>query len=312
MNIVLTGSSSHLSRALLPELCKHPEISKVTGIDIKPGIFAHPKFIEFIRDIRDPSITEIIKPGDAVIHTAFIVLRSSMGTQSKNRQLARDINVNGSINIFKSAIQNRAGCLIHISSASVYGALENNPIMITENQPRKVMPGFSYAEDKNKLEDWLEQNEKNIDIRIVRLRPHIILGPNAQDFLQKMLKLPFYPYFKNPQPQIQCTWETDVVDAIIKALFSNASGTFNLASQSPTSFKEIIRNTHRLAIPIPFLLAKLVQNIAWKFTSKLEEPGWIDGMKYSLTLDTTKASKELNWHSTKTSLACAIDTLKNN
>ena len=311
MRVLVTGSSSHLSKVLLPALCRHPEVKQVTGIDIKPSHFQDGKFNEHILDIRDEKINEIIKQHDAVIHTAFIVLRSSLGKERKNRELARDININGSINVFNAATKNKLNCIIHISSASVYGALENNPENLTEEHPRQVMKGFSYAEDKNEIEDWMEQQNKNNTTRLIRFRPHVILGPNAQTFLLQLLKQPFYPYFKNPQPKIQCIWEDDVVDAIIKALFSNAQGAYNLAA-SATSFKELIKTTHTLALPVPFSLTKLIQNISWHFSGKLEEPGWIDGMQYSLSLDARKAERELNWKASKSSLQCAIDVLKEN
>lgn len=310
MRVLVTGSSSHLSHALLPALCEHPNISLITGVDIKPCGFQHHKFKEELLDVRSENIHAIIKEHDTVIHMAFVVLRSSMGKDRKNRELARDINVDGSINVFRAALENNLDCLIHLSSASVYGALAGNPSALNENNPRQIMHGFSYAEDKNAVEDWLDNIDANSNTRVIRFRPHVILGPHAQPFLVQLLKQPFYPYFKNPQPQIQCTWEEDLVDAIIKALFSEARGIFNLASQPPTSFKEIIKTLHPFAIPLPFSLVKLIQNISWQFSSKLEEPGWIDGMQYSLSLDTSKAEKEFNWHASRSSLQCAVDALR--
>ncbi|MDX1810393.1 MAG: NAD-dependent epimerase/dehydratase family protein [Gammaproteobacteria bacterium] len=310
MRIVVTGSSSHLCKALLPVLLEHPQVEAVTGIDIKPTKIQHLKFTYVNCDIRDRKIKEIIAGHDALIHTAFVVLRSNLGRQRKNRKLCREINVNGSINVFNAAIKNKLKAIIHVSSASVYGALPGNEEAITEDQPRRVMHGFSYAEDKNAIEDWLESMENETKTRLVRLRPHVVLGPNAQPFLLKLLQQPFYPHLKEPQPLIQAIWETDLADAIIKAVFNaNAEGAYNLAGQPPTSFKAMIKANHRWAFPVPFLLSKLIQNIAWIFSSKLEEPGWIDGMQHSLSLNTHKAEKELNWKATKSSLHCAIDVL---
>lgn len=310
MRVLVTGSGSHLSKVLLPALCKEKNITIVTGIDINPTNFQHPKFKEIQLDVRDRKIHGIIAQHDAVIHTAFVVLRSKLGKQRKNRNLCQDININGSINVFRSALENKLNCLIHISSASVYGALPNNPEKITEQHPRRLMKGFSYAEDKNTVEDWLDENENKYPTRIIRFRPNVILGPNAQTFLLQLLKQPFYPYFKNPQPTIQCVWENDVADAIIKALLSDKRGIYNLAANPETSFKQLIKATHKFAIPAPLSLSKLIQSIAWKFSGKLEEPGWIDGMRYSLTLDVSKVERDLNWKASRSSLQCAIDALK--
>ena len=44
MNVLITGSSSHLARAVLPLLCAQAHIERVTGVDILPPHFAHQKF----------------------------------------------------------------------------------------------------------------------------------------------------------------------------------------------------------------------------------------------------------------------------
>ena len=139
MKVALTGSSSHLAKVLLPDLCNHPNVNHVSGIDIKPGSFSHPKFSFIQQDIRSSEIINILKNHDAVIHTAFVVLRSSLGSQSKNRDFAKDININGSLNVFSATLKNNIPTLIHISSASVYGALPGNPATFTETSQRRVM-----------------------------------------------------------------------------------------------------------------------------------------------------------------------------
>ncbi len=295
MKIIVTGSSSHLAAVLLPLLCEMENISRVEGIDINKGNFQHTKFNEHIIDIRDASIANIMHECDCVIHLAFVVLRSALGKQRKNRELIHDINVNGSIHVFETAAKKSVKKIIHISSAVVYGAWPENPPSITEAQSRKVMKDFSYAEDKNAVEDWLDNFKGDNMPAVIRLRPHVILGPKSQPFLISLIKQAFYPNLPDPQPLSQCVWEDDVADAIIKSLAINYSATFNLAADPPMSFKQMIQMTHKISVPVPIKLLSFVHRQLWKITGAGEEPGWLDGMPYSLAIDSSKAKKELGW-----------------
>lgn len=304
MKLLVTGSSSHLASVLLPRLCEQPTVSLVHGVDINKGTFKHPKFNENMIDIRDSNISNIMTNCDAVIHLAFVVLRSALKKERKNRQLIHDINVNGSINVFQQAEIKSVKKIIHISSAVVYGAWPENPATISETQPRKVMKGFSYAEDKNEVEDWLDSFEQKSDLNIVRLRPHVILGPKSQPFLLSLIKQPFFPKLPDPQPLSQCIWEDDVADAIIKSLNKNISGTYNLAADPPISFKEMIKMSHKISVPVPVKLLSFIHRNLWKVSSAGEEPGWLNGMPYSLAVSSLKAKNELDWKPKYTSKQC--------
>ncbi|MDH3327101.1 MAG: NAD-dependent epimerase/dehydratase family protein [Gammaproteobacteria bacterium] len=310
MKVLVTGSSSHLASVLLPLLSELPQISQIRGIDLKPGTFNHPKFIENIIDIRDSKVSQLLEGYDTVIHLAFIVLRSSLKSQRKNRKLIHDINVNGSINIFQRAAGKNVKKIIHVSSAVVYGAWPDNLEKIRETQARKVMKGFSYAEDKNAVEDWLDTFEETNTVNVIRLRPHVILGPKSQPFLISLIKQPFYPKLPAPQPLSQCVWEDDVADAIISALILNAQGAFNLAAEPAISFKEMIGLTHKISIPLPIKLLSFIHRNLWKISGAGEEPGWLSGMPYSLAVDSSKAARELNWQPKYTTKQC-IQMLKN-
>lgn len=306
MKIIITGAAAHLARPLLPALCNSTWVGSVRGIDVKPSGFAHSKYEERLCDVRAPGLASLMQGADAVIHLAFIVLRSSLGTHRKDRGLVNDINVNGSIRVFEAAAACGATCLIQLSSASVYGAWPDNPPLMTEMQPRRAMPGFSYAQDKNAVEDWLDQFQLvQPKLRIVTLRPHVILGPNAHPFLTTLLRQPFYPYFRAPLPLTQCVWEDDVVSAILTALHHDVRGAFNLGADPALPFRDLLRLTHRYTLPLPFGALRAAHKALWDVSGACEEPGWLDGMRYSLAVDSSRARALLGWTPRYSSQQCA-------
>jgi nucleoside-diphosphate-sugar epimerase len=265
MRVVLTGSAGHLARVLLPRLCAHPAIEAVVGIDLCPSGYTHPHFQEHRLDIRSPRLADYLADANALIHAAFVVMRGSLGWRRYDRALMRDLNVNGSISALAQARRQALQTVIHLSSAAVYGAWPDNPTRIPEDHPRRPLPGFAYGEDKAAVEAWLDRQDWRAT-RLVRLRPQVILGPQAQPWLRFLLRQPFYPSLPAPQPLVQCVWEDDVAEAVLLALFKPVQGSFNLAADPPLSFQALQRLLHRRPIPVPLPVLEWVYCGLWHLT----------------------------------------------
>lgn len=305
MRVLVTGSASHLARVVLPRLCAREDVTAVTGIDLRASDFRHPRYNEQRLDIRDPALASHLTGIDAVIHLAFVVMPGALGRARHDRALIRDINLHGSANVFSLARKTGVRHCVHLSSAVVYGAWPDNPPLLDEQCPRRAMPGFSYAEDKVALEDWLDTFEaQNNTPTVVRLRPHVILGPHAQPMLHFLLRQPFYPRLPDPQPLTQCVWEDDVTEAVLLALDHRQAGSFNLAADPALSFRDMQRLRHRLTLSLPFALARGLHRTLWRFTGIAGEPAWFDGMRHSLAVDSRRARQTLGWRPRHDTAAC--------
>lgn len=282
MNVFVTGSSSRLAQALLPALCAHPEISAVTGVDLAPPRFWHDKFRAWQLDIRDPQIFSLLAGHDALAHLAFVVLRGRTSTRSMEQ-----INVAASLALLDAARCAGIKRLVHVSSAAVYGSGE----ALKESSPLQPLPGFLYAVHKAELEHRLEADIPGC----VRLRPHIILGPHAQPLLKRLLHQPFFVSLPDPQPRLQCVHEDDVAQAILLGVLGDVHGAFNLAAEGSFSFREAIGRPHEVCFPLPLAFARLALSAAWRLTGWGGEPAWIEGITKTLTLDSTRARRQLGW-----------------
>ena len=280
MKIVLTGSSSHLARALLPMLSADAAISRITGIDRAPAIWQHHKYHHVRADLADLDPQQSLSGHDALIHMAWVVLRGRMSLERM-----RLINLTLSQRWLLAATGMER--IIHLSSASVYGQGVN----LTESAPMQPIAGFSYAEHKREIEVWLASELP----QATSLRPHIILGPNAQPLLKRLLRLPAYIRLPDPQPLLQCVHETDVAQAIVQALKMPVSGAFNLAAPDTFNLRDAIRHNRPHAIGISPALAAGSLKLFWRLFSSGGEPGWIKGANHSLTLDCSRAVSELGW-----------------
>ncbi|MEJ5210943.1 MAG: hypothetical protein WHV61_05885 [Burkholderiales bacterium] len=84
--------------------------------------------------------------------------------------------------------------------------------------------------------------------------------------------------------------EEDVVAAILAALVREVSGPFNLAAPGHFTWRELGR---RVWLPLP--VARGLLTAAWRLTGFGGEPGWIEGLRHSLTLDVSRARALLGW-----------------
>lgn len=294
MKVLLTGSSASLAHALLPRLCAEAAITAVTGIDLRPPHFAHSKFRALQADFRDDRVGELLQGHDALVHLAYVVLRGRM------REAAmRAVNVDASLGLLQAARAAGVKRIVHLSSAAVYGSGRD----LDEQAALAPLPGFRYGLHKAELEQQLARAVPEC----VRLRPHVILGPHAQPVLRQILDLPLYLRLGDPQPELQCVHENDVADAIVASLLlDKARGPYNLAAGECWTLRAVMRARHRRCLPLPPRIAGAGLALAHGLSGWGGEPGWLEGLRHTLTLDCRRAERELGWkplHSAAQALA---------
>lgn len=289
MRVLITGAAGRLGRVLLPQLLADPRIKTVIAHDQHAIPLRHARLHIYQGDIRDPNLIPVIHTADAVVHMAFVVIESGLGVNRANRSLTHAININGTHHVLNACRPQTR--LIHLSSASVYGSSHS---ALTETAPLKPLTGFAYAEDKAHVERMLDQATDH-SLSILRLRPHIILGPQAQPFLRGILRLPFYPYAASSLPLLQVVHEYDVATAIQQALFTPLTGSLNLATEDAVSFADIQRLLHWWPIPIPASLMRWAARAAFEKLSIGPDPAWTNGLNQSLILNCNRAREELGW-----------------
>lgn len=309
MKVIVTGSASRLAAAVIPRLLRHPDVTGVVGVDLRPVRFPDARFEPHVVDVRDRAMHRLLGSADAVVHLAFVVMRSDLGRLRGDRGLMHSINVEGSLAVFEGAAMAGIRCIIHCSSASVYGYGPPD-VRLAEDAPLKALPGFFYAEDKIEIERWLDTFEqRHPAVRVVRLRPHAILGPHAQPILKQLATGHIYPVLPRPEPLIQCVHEEDVAEAVTRALFTTtATGAFNLSTDDAQSLRSLVR-TRGWAIAVPLPLIRAAAALSWRFGQNTTDPSWVLGLRHSLVLDNRKARTILEWLPQYPLMSSCVDSM---
>ncbi len=312
MNVLVTGSASPLARVLLPALVNDNRVQRVIGTDIRTPGFAHPKYRFRAVDTRGPELAVSLGEVDAVIHLGFAAAGRRFGSFRLTRETMRDINVHGTQNVFELAAQQGVKHAILLSSAAVYKLDNFHRGSFTENHPRGTLPGFAHAEDRSTVEDWLDGFEpQHPELRIVRLRPHLIVGPQAEPHVLDALDAGLAPRFPDPQPLAQCVHEDDVVGAILTALFTDARGAYNLSTSNAMAVRDMQQLLHGRVRLLPLTLLRNFFTARWRLTGKGVAPAWVEGLRYNFALHSGRARRELGWKPRYDTVQDCLKTIAN-
>ncbi|MHA1762253.1 MAG: NAD-dependent epimerase/dehydratase family protein [Promethearchaeota archaeon] len=295
MKVAITGCSGFLAYSLLPLLEKDEEIDSIIGVDIIEPKQALSKLKFINRDVRDPQLQEDFKGCDALFHLAFIV------SPLKSIKEMYSINIDGSKNVFDCAVRAGIKQIIYASSNSPYGAFPDNPVPITEEHPIRLMKKtFYYQETKYFVEKYLDELEKSHpDLIIARMRPHIILGPQINNFFRDLLKKNKMTSLDRiasifPDHLAQYVWVDDVAQAFYLAFKKKARGAFNLGTDNPITYEEIARQFNIKLKKISYKVALFVLTLTYKLHLQRDvPPGWLRESQYPMIVDCMKAKKVL-------------------
>src|ERR671930_1469231 len=186
LTVAVTGPTGDLGIAIVSALERARRVKAIRGMarrPFDPGELGWKK-TEYRRgDVTDTkSVKDLVKGSDVVIHLAFAILSAGEAT--------RDLNVEGSRNVFKAAADAGVERILYASSVAAYGFHDDNPDWLTEDIPARGSPEHHYSHQKAEVEKVLAEvllrRRKTV---AYAFRPCIVAGPRAQTLLEE---IPYY------------------------------------------------------------------------------------------------------------------------
>lgn len=275
MKILVTGSASGFAQLLLPRLLANAKIELVLGVDQLPTAFEDERFVQVLLDLRSQQIGRVLQGVQAVIHLA---------PAANDAAAARGETLESAQNLYTHAAVTGVRQVIHLSSALVYDTLASS--VIDEQCGYGATPGCVAAEALQAVEAWLDDFESGHPaMRVVRLRPHWLLGPHCDSVLARLLRQ-YFALRQTTASHLQCVHEEDVVEAMLLALRGKARGAFNLACKDIVTLGALHRQARWLRMPAT------VRLLAYRLDTA---PGCIEALSRSLVLNSKRARTELGW-----------------
>jgi nucleoside-diphosphate-sugar epimerase len=307
----------------MPLLQKDDRVGSVVGIarrPFDPAAEGWTKMSYRQGDVRDEAtLKQAFEGADVVVHLAFIIV----GGQ---RELVREINVEGTLNAFRAAAAAGVKRFVYASSVAAYGFHRDNPVGMREDWPVRPADRLFYAQEKAELEQLLEQESaEHPELELYLLRPPVVLGPHTvggkqllpgplaplNRYLQggfRRLPLPVVAFV--PDIPLQFVHEDDVGRALVQCIVAaGPPGAYNIAGDGVLSLVDVAREFNVFPLSIR---ARRVQQAARAIARLPFLPTaaqWVEAFSHPAVMDTTRAKEELGWRPRYSGLEALRDTL---
>ena len=281
-NFFITGAESFVGKRLVKH-CKDKKIS-YSGVDV---VSSEDSNISKI-DICDVDLSEMIPFDSVVIHLAAI---SRDPDCAKNPNLANKINVEGTLNVLRSAKVKDCRQLIFASSEWVYGQVSNDSEQQESDEIQIQRLDSIYAITKAVGEHYLRLLREDLAVTILRFG--IIYGPRPSNWSAVES---LFDSVKNKEEVVVGSLKAgrrfihvdDICAGILAAVGQTDFEIFNISSDSTVTLGQVIDESMRIHGTTPRVAESSPEKISLRNPSNL------------------KAKQRLNW----SPLVSLLDGLK--
>jgi nucleoside-diphosphate-sugar epimerase len=239
--VAVTGATSSLGTTLTA-LLKTAGARRVVAVDVSAS------------DLTGP-----LHGADTVVHLAWAE------RSHHDPALLGRVNLGGTRRLLDAAAAVGAKVVVHLSSATVYGAWADNPIPLTEEAPLRPNLGFVDAVHRAEAERLVTDFAlDHPSVGVAVLRPVPILGPGVDGWLSRALAGGAPVRVSQNDPPRQFVHVDDVASAVALATSVPLSGTWNVAPDGwipGDALRALIAG--RPALPLPARFAPTVASWAW-------------------------------------------------
>jgi nucleoside-diphosphate-sugar epimerase len=285
--VILTGVSGRLGQRVLARLQSDPSVEEIIGLDHRPPVSGSPKLRFHLADLAVDDLKPILEDGDVLVHADWPV-----GTPRRARTAETDA-VERTRRLLDAAAAASVEQIIHVSSATVYGAWPDNPVPLTEDATLRPNPGAGFAAAHAEVERLLaEWRADHPSARVVVLRPTIVVGPGPADWVT-------FALVPGARP-VQYVHVDDVAEAVATALAAGGDGVFNVAPDGWTNEEVAADLVGGRRLPLPDALARRASSLVWHLGLTAAVPAYAPYRSHPWVVANDRL-KALGWRATSTS-----------
>jgi len=328
LTVAVTGPTGEIGRAFISALERLPEVDRVIGMARRPFDLAGHGWekTEYRRgDVLDrDAVDELVEGADVVVHLAFAIVAG--GSES------REVNLNGSRNVFEAAAAAGAKRLVYTSSVAAYGFHRGMPALLEEDEPVRGTPRHPYSAHKAAVEAELAAALEGSNTDAYVFRPCIVAGPEATLLLDlvpllaigqripgplrwALGKVPeLRPVLPDPGVPFQLVHHDDVAAALCAAVVGHGEpGVYNLAGPGQLTITDLAHGLGWHAVPAPHLAVGVAAEAVALMPFLPDEAAWIEAVRRPVLMDTARARRKLHWmphHDARATLKQTVEAVR--
>lgn len=259
LTVAVTGAASSLGDHIVRALAADPALAGVVAIDKTAtparrtkaktaGVTALATASVAWRtaDVCHPSFARALDGVDVVVHAA---VAQDPEAPAAHRRAG---NLEGIKNVLAAAKVAGVRRVVVISSAMVYGALPDNPVLLTEQHELRAGTDDSIVGDFVRIEALVADfAKKNKDLAIVVLRPATIVGPGCDGALTRYFETSRLLAIRGVVARWQFVDVDDVASACTLAVSGAVDGVVNVAPAATLTQADLetITGSRRVELP---------------------------------------------------------------
>jgi len=324
LTVAVTGPTGEIGQAVIAALERSREVGRILGMARRPFDPAERGFkkLSYRRgDVLDrAAVADFVKEADVVLHLAFIIMGGA--------KESREVNLEGSRNVFAAAAAAGARRLVYASSVAAYGFHGGNPQPLTEEVPARGSSGHYYSAQKAEVEALLAQTLKGSATAAYVFRPCIVAGRDAPllidslPYTQISERLPravlnlldgvpiLKPVLPDPGTPFQLVHHDDIATAMRAAVLGRGTpGVYNLAAPGQLTVTALARELGWYSIPVPELAVDAVAEMVGRLGFLPTQAQWVTVFREPVLMDTAKARRELRWRPKHDALRTLRETI---
>jgi len=324
LEIAITGPTGEIGQAVVAALERAPEVSSIRGMARRPF---DPKArgwkkVTYRRgDVLDrDAVAELVRGADVVVHLAFMIMGGA--------KESREVNLQGSRNVFEQTVAAGVARLVYASSVAAYGFHRDNPQPLTEEVPARGTAAHYYSAQKAEVEELLAATLAGAGTAGYVFRPCIVAGPQAPllidslPYTQISERLPgavlslldgvpiLKPVLPDPGVPFQLVHHDDVASAMrAAALGRGAPGVYNLAAAGEMTVRQLAEELGWYSIPVPELAVDVVAQMIGRLGFLPAQAQWIAAFREPVIMSAAKARRELGWRPRHDALQTLRETI---
>jgi UDP-glucose 4-epimerase len=314
MRVVVTGATGNVGTSTLEALSADERVDSILGIARRVPDLDLPKVEWAAADVRAAELTELFDGADAVVHLAWLI------QPSRDEQETESVNVTGSERVFGAVADAGVPRLVYASSVGAYSPGPKDRL-VDESHPTDGIETSFYSRHKATVERILDRFESSTpSVTVARLRPGLIFKDEAASEIRRLFAGPFLPNFLvNPRlipivPDIpdlrfQAVHSLDVGDAYRRAVFSEATGAFNIAADPVLDPERLSELLGARRVTAPASLVRGLANVTWRLRLQPTSPGWLDMALEAPLMSSERARRELGWEPQKSSADALLELI---
>jgi nucleoside-diphosphate-sugar epimerase len=314
MRAVITGATGNIGTSLVERLAADDAIDAIVGLARRATTWTAPKTRFVQTDVLTDDLAPLLAGADAVVHLAWAFHPTHRPVTTWRN------NVLGSMRVFAAAAAAGVRVFVHASSIGAYSPARGaDPV--DESWPTNALPTAAYGREKSYLERVLDSFERDHpDVRVVRLRPGFIFKRSSAAEQRRLFAGPFVPTAllrpelipvvpDLPGLRVQALHSRDAAQAFHLALVRDVRGPFNVAAEPIVDARALAGLLGARVVPLPRWLARSAAGVAWRLRLIPASPELLDLMLSVPVMDTARATSELGWRPTVSSLDAIAEVL---